>query len=288
MRMILRFTSFLILVLSLSFSATSKPLKPLVLEPALWEITHHGSVSYLFGSIHIGKQSWYPLPITVQNAFEQTSSLVVELNTISRGAQVQQAMVLPPGKSLAQFISPDTFNKLKVYAADYGVPLAVFESMKPWAAATVVSILPYMQQGLTPQFGIDMHFINAATRLNKPIVELETVAFQLGMLEQVFKDEAAFIEVLEMPKADATTMVDYWIRGDMAQLERLTLEQMTEQQRDLILLKRNHDWVVKLKKILASNTHHFVVVGAAHLAGDNGIPALLVAQGITVKRVVFP
>jgi len=286
MNMMLRLA--LLITLGLSCGANVATAQQLEVKPALWQVEHQGTVSYLFGSIHIGKKSWYPLPVAITDAFERSRSLVVELNTLTHGGDVQQAMALPQGSSLQQLLRADTYTKLTAYAASFGVPLATFDSLKPWAAATVAAILPYMKQGLLPQYGIDMYFINSASASNKPILELETVAFQLGMLEQVFKDEAAFVEVLEMPQGAVTEMVDYWLAGNMTELDRLTVEQMTPQQLALILTERNQDWVTKISKMLTSQHSHFVVVGAAHLAGEQGVPALLAARGMKVKRVILP
>lgn len=284
MSLINRFIASLVIFLACSASAIAVADQATV-KPALWKIQHQGTTSYLFGSIHIGSQSWYPLPKHINQAYEQSSVLAVELNTLAHGLAVQAAMSLPAGQSLQQKISSETFAKLADFSSQYGIPVDTFNGMKPWAAATVAAVLPYMKQGLLPQFGIDMHFINAAGIANKPIVEFETVEFQLGMLEQVFSDEAAFVEVLDTPSVAAIDMVKHWLAGDMKEIAQLTNEQMTPQQLELILIKRNHDWLAKLKAILANNKSHFVVVGAAHLAGRHGLPALLKAQGVNVERV---
>lgn len=255
------------------------------LQPALWQVEYQGSTSYLFGSVHIGKASWYPLPATVTDAFKQSTSLIVELNTLTHGEEVQQAMALPSGITLKQKLAANTYKKLQQYALAYGVPIKAFEQLKPWAAATIAAVLPYMKQGLSPVFGIDLHFINAATKQGKNIVELETVAFQLNMLEQMFKDESAFVQLLDAPSGDAKALVEYWGAGDMENLDRLTLAQISPQQLDLLLYNRNRQWVSQLKKMLVNNQSYFMVVGAAHLTGQNGVPALLAAQGIKVKRI---
>lgn len=255
------------------------------LKPALWQIEHQGQVSYLFGSIHIGKASWYPLPKSVTQAYESSDSLVVELNTLIHGNEVQEAMALPIGKTLKQELAATTYQKLQQYVTSYGVPMAAFEQLKPWAAATVAAILPYMSQGLMPQHGIDMHFITDATRKAKRIVELESVEFQLGMLEKLFGDETAFVELLDMPLSDAKALVDYWFVGDMEGLDRITSAQMSPEQMELLLRKRNHAWMIKLKQLLSGSQSHFIVVGAAHLAGKDGVPALLSAQGYKLKRI---
>jgi len=285
MNMMLRLTFTVLLTLIVSFSADAKSTQNSTIKPALWQVEHNGVVSHLFGSIHIGKAAWYPLPDTINSAFEQSSSIVVELNTIAHGDTVQNAMALPFGTTLQQLLSPETFSKLKAFSFAYGIPLSVFEKMKPWAAASVAAVLPFMQQGLLPQYGIDMHFINAAVSNNKPIKELESIEFQLQMLQQLFKEESSFIEVLETPKSAATELVEHWQRGNINEIERLTYQQTSNAQIELILTDRNRAWLVKIERMLQGKERHFIVVGAAHLAGTSGLPALLAAKGFKVTRV---
>ena len=50
------------------------------------------------------------------------------------------------------------------------------------------------------------------------------------------------------------------------------------------LIKRNHNWVNKIKKQINEETS-FIAVGAAHLYGEEGLVALLRKEGYTVKAI---
>jgi hypothetical protein len=54
---------------------------------------------------------------------------------------------------------------------------------------------------------------------------------------------------------------------------------------DLLLDKRNKNWVEQLKKILPAN-NIFMAVGAGHLVGKMGLIALLRKEGYTLKPIV--
>jgi len=285
MQILVRLLFTIFLTFSLSLSAHALPSQKDSIQPALWQVEHHGTTSYLFGSIHVGKESWYPLPPSISTAFDQSSTLVVELNSVSHSDAVQQAMALPHGTTLQQQLTPETFKKLTAFSVTTGVPLDIFNPMKPWAAAAIASVIPYMKQGLVPQFGIDVNFIEAAAKINMPIKELETIEFQLNMLEQLFKEESSLIEVLEMPSSAATQLIEYWQRGDIAAIGHLTTEQTSEEQLRLMLTDRNLEWLTRIRGMLQGTESHFIVVGAAHLAGEKGLPALLTEQGFKVKRV---
>ena len=54
---------------------------------------------------------------------------------------------------------------------------------------------------------------------------------------------------------------------------------------DRFLVDRNRNWMSDIGDMLARPGTFFVAVGAAHLVGDAGLPALLEGAGATVARV---
>lgn len=274
----------IILSLLLTFSANSFAT---TIKPALWKVEHQGNVSYLFGSIHIGNEAWYPIPKVVTDAYASSQSLVVELDALSHGEMFQYAMLIEQGGTLKQKLSADMYQKLDQHVAKYGLPMAAIERFKPWAAATVVALLPYMKQGLSPQHGIDSYFLKMAKSDKKTIVELETPQFQLEIISSAFGDESAMLELINLPDSEVVKLIEHWKNGDMDKLDALAQSQMSPSQIKQMLTDRNNDWVGKIKQLISNKQQQFIVVGAAHLAGKGGVPALLKQQGINVTRINY-
>jgi len=255
------------------------------LTPAMWKVEHQGTTSYLFGSIHIGKSDWYPLPNYITQAFNKSSTLVVELDPTAHAASMASQMMLPAGETLEKSLSPQTYNKLVTYLSNSGMPISAFTQFKPWAVSTVVALLPYLKAGLDPKFGIDTQFIGLAQTKNMSLVELETPEFQINLISGLFSDEKVLIEMMELPDSESQKLIKFWVDGKVTKIEELLIEQMTPSQLDAMLINRNKNWVAKLTGLFNTNKSHFVVVGAAHLAGDNGVPALLKNAGMDVIRI---
>jgi uncharacterized protein YbaP (TraB family) len=52
-----------------------------------------------------------------------------------------------------------------------------------------------------------------------------------------------------------------------------------------LLAVRNRNWIPKIEQYLRSGQTYFVVVGAAHMGGPEGILALLRARGYKIEQL---
>ena len=120
----------------------------------------------------------------------------------------------------------------------------------------------------------------------------ETAEEQLGFLAGM--SETAQVEGLveglrEMDRLpqELDDMVLAWARGDMDAVNSLFLEQMRDEAPEAyqaIIVQRNHNWVPQIIERLEGEGDYFIAVGAGHLPGEEGVIALLQAQGYSVTR----
>jgi uncharacterized protein YbaP (TraB family) len=104
------------------------------------------------------------------------------------------------------------------------------------------------------------------------------------------KDQVASLEnsLREMEKDPAaySKLVDAWLAGDTKALEREGLRPMrkdTPALYDRLVVQRNARWTEMIQKRLAGSGETVIVVGAAHLIGKDGVPAMLRGRGIRVE-----
>jgi uncharacterized protein YbaP (TraB family) len=83
-------------------------------------------------------------------------------------------------------------------------------------------------------------------------------------------------------------MIAAWRIGDNDALSELFVADMLEQAPEIydsLLKQRNLNWLPQLEDMLESPEIEFVLVGAAHLVGPDGLLAMLQAKGYQISQL---
>jgi uncharacterized protein YbaP (TraB family) len=263
----------------------------------LWKVeAPSGNAAYLVGSIHVLTADAYPLPALIDKVFAESKTLVEEVNLdeMSDPAMMMSALsraMLTDGKTLDQLIDARTFAEVQKRAEEFGMPMAALQRMKPWLVAVTLMAPTLQSAGFKPELGIDRHYFDRAKQTNMKREGLETLAYQLDRFDQMspkLQEELlkATIEDLDTQVAGVKDMVRAWSSGDVATVEKLALTAFKESPElyQRLLLERNQNWIPHVEKCIADNAGCFIVVGAAHLVGKDGLPALLAKKGYRVTQ----
>ena len=104
----------------------------------------------------------------------------------------------------------------------------------------------------------------------------------------VLKD---FLSDVPAQKKKLEDLTAAYVAGNLAGLEAIVFdeEEMAKfpKMMEILLDRRNQDWVPKIEKRIAAG-NVFIAVGAAHLIGEKGVVKLLEKKGHSVKRVGVP
>lgn len=291
-------TAFVVCLLSPAPSWAEGSVPKSERKPFLWKVKSATSTVYLLGSIHVANKDMYPLHEKIQSAFKESDRLVVEVDAekdgpIKAGLKMQMKGRLPPGESLFKHIDKDVADLLKTYAKDKGLPLAMFQSLKPWFAGLMITMLEIQRLGLETDLGIDKHFVTQA-RGKKPILELETFDGQLKLFDgQTAKIQNLFLKsaIVEAKKLkpQMDKMVAAWLRADTKLLETLLMEGFKDYPdlqplRKKIFDDRNVKMTEKVIGYLKGKGTYFVIAGAGHMVSKMGIVELLRAKGYKVEK----
>jgi uncharacterized protein len=278
----------------------------LVLGPAtaahardfLWKVTGKtGGSVYLVGSVHLLTQDFYPLSAALDRAFKESDLLVEEadfadLMSPSTQMQMLARSMLPSTTSLESVISPATFALVVKRAKDLGLPIEPLKRFKPWSLALMLSSLEWQKAGFDPEIGIDRHFYDQARTEGKQIQGLETAEFQISRFDDIAFNQqerllAGTLKDVDTEMANLTTLVQAWKAGDAAAIEQIVLKDVKQDplMYQRLLVERNRNWMPRLDALLMRPKPAFVVVGAAHLVGPDGLVALLKAKGYRVEQL---
>lgn len=263
----------------------------------IWKATGQQGVVYLVGSVHLLTADYYPLDPAFEQAFKAADLLVEELDmseVLAPSSQMQMLTrgMLPAGQTLDTVLSRETLAAVVRKLADLGMPVDPLKQFKPWFLSLTLQGLEWQKAGFDADLGLDKHFFDLATTEGKRVQGLETLAFQISRFDEMsmeLQDRmlAETLKELETTKTSFTRMADAWRAGDAQNIEQFVLRDLkTEPQMyQRLLVDRNRTWLPKIEALFSRPRPAFVVVGAAHLVGADGLLQMLKAKGYTVEQL---
>lgn len=111
--------------------------------PLLWEVQTKPKI-YLFGTIHVADERVTTHPPVVAKALAESQALYTELDFAKMGADLKKHIMLPDGKTLADFAPKELIEKLDRLVARYEIPdahAAQLKMFRPWLTAIQVPVL---------------------------------------------------------------------------------------------------------------------------------------------------
>ena len=264
-------------------------------EPAMWVVKGPHSTVYLFGTIHAldTNHPWHSAKIDA--AIQQSQSLWLEVPNVDDAASMQPLVMqlgLDMAHPLSTRLTPDQMTKLNKAAAGLPGGPGMLEMMKPWLAGMMLSLAPVMQAGYDPNSGVELELKPEFTKANKPVKGFETMEQQIHYFADM--SDKAQLDFLASELDDADSAVDKfkelvaaWYSGDVAKLDALNNAEFRDKYPDLfqlLVVKRNQNFTSQIQDLLKGDGVAFVAVGAGHLVGKDGVPAMLEKQGYKVAR----
>jgi uncharacterized protein YbaP (TraB family) len=288
----------LLLLLALMVAAATSA-APLTAQTRnfLWKASGKQGTVYLVGSVHMLSTDYYPLSPALDAAFHASDLLVEELDFGEVMAPESQLALLtkgmmPGGQSLDSVISPATLALVSDRVKALGLPIEPLKRFKPWALALTLLAMEWQAAGFDADLGLDKHFYDLARAEHKTVKGLETVAFQISRFnEMTMPDQdrllAQTLKELQTETASVTALADAWKAGDVATVEKIVLQDMKSDRLmyERLVVERNRTWLPQIEALLTRPDPAFIVVGAAHLVGPDGIISSLKAKGYTVQQL---
>ncbi len=257
---------------------------------SLWRIDQDEATVFLLGSVHALKDDLYPLDQQIERAFKQSDKAVFEVDlelasSYEMSVLLQQEGTYASPQTIDTELTSKTRHLLFDYLNDNGLELVDFRRMRPWLLTLRIGMMELGNLGYKPELGIDLYYQRKARQLGKPILQMETYSQQILLLASdspEIQDISlrSSLEELEHLPSMIDDLILAWQEGAadrMYELSTLPAERYPQlkDQMSRLLDKRNLRMAEKIRGYLKTDETYFVVVGALHMGGPQGLLALL-------------
>ena len=261
----------------------------------LWKVQNARGVVYLAGSVHALSPDIYPLNPAFQRAFDASGTLMEEIDLGDAGQLTSSLMLLgkgvyQDGRTFDQMVSKETAALVADRLKDT-VPFEMLKPMKVWMVDLMLEAVSAQKEGLDPNLGLDKYFFDKAAAAGKPVVGLETAESQVDRLDRMpaAQQEQMLLSTLkdlDTQKNSVREIVTEWQRGDATALEKTLLAGFRDYPAAYtsLVVERNRNWLPQIEACFGKPMPCFVVVGAAHLVGPDGLLAMLQKKGYRVDQ----
>ena len=258
----------------------------------LWEISGEGleSPSYLYGTIHATCDA--TLDASTLKALDETKQLYLEIDMDDKEMpmQMMKYMKMNNDEKLSTLVSEEDFIIIDSFLKDnVSMSAKMLDTFKPFMVSAM--LLPKM---LDCEFkSVEGELMRVTKEQNEEVYGLEKVEDQMKVFDAIpYQEQANELlktakNGLEKDKLEFQKMMNVYKKKDIEELLRMmdaSDNKITADNKGVLLNNRNKNWIPIIIKT-AKEMPTFFGVGAAHLAGDEGVIKLLRKAGYKVVAV---
>jgi len=276
------------LISVLALAATAAP---------VWKVSRGESYLYIGGTVHLLSKRDYPLPPAFEKAYQASRHLCFEVDiaAISSGEFALKLMarnMYTGDDDITRHLKPATVERLKTFLQSKNMTLDPLKKMKPGFLSLMLVTTEMQRLGMA-EGGVDQFYHDRATKDKKTLGALETADAQLEFISNMGlgnEDELIIHTIEELGELESVLNQTKaaWRKGDLKGLEEAALDSWREDFPELyreLVIDRNNSWLPQIVEMFKSQEVEFVLVGALHLSGEQGVLAQLRKAGFTVTQL---
>jgi len=263
----------------------------------VWMVEKDGARMFVGGTMHVLTAQDYPLPGAFETAYTQSDQVVFETDVAKmEDPEFHQYLISEvsynDGRSLQQVLRADTYSAVVEFFSSRGMAMTVIDNFKPGMVATLMTVVELQRLGVNAE-GVDAHFNRRADRDQKDKGQLETAEEQVSFIANMGAGQEDLL--LSYNLADIDRLPELWQgltlawhSGDLSWLEEEVGRPMRidfPAMYDLLLVERNRAWMPQLEAMSKTAQVEFVLVGALHLSGEDGLLAQLATRGYHITQL---
>jgi uncharacterized protein len=278
-------------------------------EGNFWRATRGDQVITVVGTYHFDDPRHVATLTAIAPIIETATTVLVEAGPeeekalLDKMARDPSVMMITNGPSLIQRLPPDLWSRLSDALAQRGIPGFMAAKLQPWYVNVLLAVPPCAMAQMADPKGLDGMVIDAALATGVPVRALEPFDTVLKVFDLMTEaDQLAMIEstlAMEDQSADfSITLADAYFDGESRLLWELMREiaykspGYTKEQVDIefarmeeaLMVGRNRAWIPVLTAAVAEGPV-LAAFGALHLPGQEGVLALLEAEGFAIEAL---
>jgi len=267
----------------------------------LWRARSATATVYFLGSIHIRPDAPLQVPEIVEKSFESADCVGFEYDKSKEDDikkeiddYLAQHCTYPEGDLIFKHLTPEEWEKVRFLLRGWDIPIELAIHYKPYILSQLAFKRPTKNNAfITKAMGIDNIFFRKAQAAKKPVFGME---FWYEGFKQL--DTLSTHDQLCYLYGDSTNKLNHfrfleevladWNCGNTVDIDAISNSGLTPEEKDIvdkILVARNRLWMIQLDRIFQTHGTYFIVVGSAHLVGENGVPNLMKQKGYSVEQL---
>ncbi|MDN4501495.1 TraB/GumN family protein [Alteromonadaceae bacterium BrNp21-10] len=283
----MKFFSLITLLLSINCFAGSP----------VWKVSNDTHSLYIGGTMHLLTAEDFPLPEVFDKAYAEADVLMFEtdMDKMSSPAFQQQfmtALTYQDSTTLRDVLQPETMAAIEAHLRQRNLPLTNFIKFKPSLLGIMLSVIEMQSMGLN-MAGVDEYYNKLAAVEHKPRLHLESVEQQIAFLANLAdgQEDRYMMYSLEEIKAiheELGELLLAWRTGDYQKMDQDIIVPMKKDFPSIyqsLILKRNLAWLPQIEKALSTDETEFMLVGALHLVGQQGVLQQLKDLGYRLEAI---
>lgn len=266
-------------------------------QSPVWEIEKNDRLMFIGGTIHLLMPQDYPLPQAFETAYQRSTAVIFEtdlerLQSPEFQHYMLQQLSYGEGRNLQQVVSTDTYAALVEFFGAHDVPMASIDNFKPGMVVMMMTMIELQRIGVVG-VGVEEHFSRRLAEDRKTKGHLESVEQQIEFIANLGvgnEDAILAYNLADLEKLPELwrSMTGAWRGGNLAMLEELagsSLRQEFPEIYQTMVVDRNSTWIPQIEALANTQQVEFVLVGAMHLVGDEGLLAELARRGYRVRQL---
>jgi len=263
----------------------------------MWEVKNNDTTVYLVGSVHVADENFYPIHAKYEKAFLEADYIGFEINLTEIPSAKEQKNIIEmstytDGSTIKEHVSKETYSRIVDFLMNNDIELESISMLKPFKLAAFIQGMAIENAEYIE--GIDVYFLQKTLERGIPVIGVETLEAHSEVFAKISTETQERILNYTLDQYYSNTindstdeLIDLWKKGDDESLLKIFNDMSSEQEYQKVMLTdRNILMANKVEELLNSNKEevYFIMIGALHYPGKQGIIKLLQEKGYSVVR----